>query len=402
MNLHIPRTLAASLLSLAVFALCSGCARLTAAVHLNKATQHAFAGEYEAGIAENTKAIEAKPDYHLAYVNRGAAYTYARRYDLALEDYRKAIALEPEEAVSHLNYVLLLVFMRQEQEAAEHAEGFLRSHPDSALLKCGLAFALERSKDYIRAHELASRCVAQLESRANPKELRYTPREVFAYAYGLHARLSARVRRKDEAWRSIEKATAINNDFDTRYSRASMYYIEGTWEQALQVLREAYAQAKGAQKDSMVGVESRFLLGQCYQQLGRWREAQGAYEEFIAANPREKEAFANLGLVKMKLGEAESAVADFSKALELDPKFLDARRNRGTVYLGQKRYESAIEDYSTVLAEDGDDTGTLYKRAYAYCTSGKQKLGTKDLRDVLRIEPKNDDARALLRECTGG
>jgi len=43
----------------------------------------------------------------------------------------------------------------------------------------------------------------------------------------------------------------------------------------------------------MVGVESRFLLGQSYQQLGRWREAQEAYEEFIAANPFEKEAFAN-------------------------------------------------------------------------------------------------------------
>jgi tetratricopeptide (TPR) repeat protein len=92
-------------------------------------------------------------------------------------------------------------------------------------------------------------------------------------------------------------------------------------------------------------------------------------------------------------------VADFSKALELDRKFLDARRNRGTEYLRQKRYESAIEDFSSVLAEDGSDAGTLYKRAYAYCTSGNRKLGAKDLRAVLRIDPKNDDARALLSEC---
>ena len=119
-----------------------------------------------------------------------------------------------------------------------------------------------------------------------------------------------------------------------------------------------------------------------------------------AANPYEKEAFANLGLVKAKVGDSEGAVADFSKALDLDPKFLDARRNRGTEYLRQKRYESAIEDFSVVLAEDGDDTGTLYKRAYAYCTSGKRELGTKDLRAVLGIEPQNDDATALLRECT--
>ena len=93
------------------------------------------------------------------------------------------------------------------------------------------------------------------------------------------------------------------------------------------------------------------------------------------------------------------AVAETRKAVELDRKFLDARRNRGTEYLRQKRYESAIEDFSSVLAEDGSDAGTLYKRAYAYCTSGNRKLGAKDLRAVLRIDPKNDDARALLSEC---
>ncbi|MGH8568618.1 MAG: tetratricopeptide repeat protein [Gammaproteobacteria bacterium] len=143
-----------------------------------------------------------------------------------------------------------------------------------------------------------------------------------------------------------------------------------------------------------------FPPGPGYQQLGRWREAQGAYEEFIAANPREKETFANLGLVKAKLGDSEGAVAGFSKALEVDPKFLDARRNRGTVYLGQKRYESAIEDFSAVLAKDGSDAGILYKRAYAYCTNANRKLGAKDLQEVLRIEPNNDEAKALLRECT--
>jgi tetratricopeptide (TPR) repeat protein len=263
----------------------------------------------------------------------------------------------------------------------------------------GLAEALERRKDYPRAHELASRSIALFESGANPSELRYAAREGSARVYGVHARLAARVGREDEAWRSIDKAASLRNDLNTRYSRASVHYIGGNWQKALQGLHDAYAQAKGDEKDSMVGVESRFLLGQCYQQLGKWREAREAYEKFIAANPFEKEAFANLGLVKAKLGESDSAVADFSKALELDPKFMDARRNRGTVYLGQKRYESAIEDFSAVLAEDGSDAGTLYKRAYAYCTSGKWTLGTKDLQAILAIEPKNDEARALLREC---
>jgi tetratricopeptide (TPR) repeat protein len=248
--------------------------------------------------------------------------------------------------------------------------------------------------------------IALLESGANPKELKHYIRipgireRKFAHFNGLQARLAARVGRKDEARRSIDKAASIQSNFETRYSRASINYIEGDWENALRALREADANAKGAEKDSMVGVESRFLLGQCYQQLGKWREAQEAYDEFIAANPYEKEAFANLGLVEAKVGNSEGAVAEYSKALDLDPKFLDAQKNRGTEYLRQKRYESAIEDFSAVLAEGEADTGTLYKRGYAYCTNGERKLGTKDLREVLRIEPKNEEVRVLLGECT--
>ncbi len=189
---------------------------------------------------------------------------------------------------------------------------------------------------------------------------RRVPLWSMGYTPGLRRGWDARMRRGGPS-----KAASIKNDLQTRYSRASIYYIEGSWEQALQTLVEAYARAQGGEKDSMVGVESRFLLGQCYQQLGRWREAREAYEEFITANPFEKEAFANLGLVKAKLGDSEGAVTNFSKAVDLDPKFLDARRNRGTEYLRQKRYDLAIQDFSAVLAEYAGDVGILYKRAYA-------------------------------------
>ena len=389
-----------TLLGLCASDLCGSWApagRGTPAAHVEKASEYTAAGDYDAATMEYTKAIEKDPGWPGGYRNRAHHYQYIRRYDLALEDYRKAIALDPEETDS--DYVDLLVFMRREQEAAEYAERLVRSHPDSALLNCILAMALERSKNYPRAYEAVNRCIGPAETGANSMERLFIPMERFPQYYRLQARLAARVGRKDEAWRSIDKVTAIDNGLYTRYSRASIYYIEGVWEQALQTLLDAYAQAKGGEKDSLVGIESRFLLGQCYQQLGKWREAREAYEEFVAANPYEKEAFANLGLVKAKLGDSDAALADFSKALDIDPKFLDARRTRGTVYLGQKRYDSAIEDFSAVLAEDGDDMGTLHKRAYAYCTSGQGKLGAKDLREVLRVDPKNDDAKALLPEC---
>jgi len=89
--------------------------------------------------------------------------------------------------------------------------------------------ALERRKDYARAYEAVSRGVALLESGANPRELRFVASKegVFAVADGIKALLAARVGRKDEASRLIEKAMSIRNKFETRYWRASICYIEG-------------------------------------------------------------------------------------------------------------------------------------------------------------------------------
>jgi tetratricopeptide (TPR) repeat protein len=64
---------------------------------------HFDKGEFEAAIADYTKAIEMKPDDAKAYFNRGAAYSAKGDMDLAIANYTKAIEMKPDDADAYFN-----------------------------------------------------------------------------------------------------------------------------------------------------------------------------------------------------------------------------------------------------------------------------------------------------------
>ena len=60
-------------------------------------------GEYDAAIADYTKAIELDPKDAIAYNNRGYAYLDKGEYDAAIADYTKAITINPKYALGYGN-----------------------------------------------------------------------------------------------------------------------------------------------------------------------------------------------------------------------------------------------------------------------------------------------------------
>ncbi len=75
MNHRMCRTLAAGMLLFTALVLCSGCSPIISAFHGSQALKHLAAGEYEAAIAEATKAIELTPYTYPPYVWRGENYS---------------------------------------------------------------------------------------------------------------------------------------------------------------------------------------------------------------------------------------------------------------------------------------------------------------------------------------
>jgi tetratricopeptide (TPR) repeat protein len=378
-----------------------GCTAQRSASRVNMAAAAFDKGDYTEAVRNATLAVEIKPDSHLGYINRAVAYTAMRQYDKSLADYRKAIEINPDEAVTHLNYAELLVYLRRNAEAVAHAEGFLRAHAASNLGKLALAQGLQAKGDSARAYDLTSQALRSLEAAQNDPELQYVPKDyLFAYAYALHGRIAADLG-KAEAQQSIEKAAQFRNDFATQYAQGKVYYAQRNYQWALSQTKAAYEKANAGERDSPLGVESRFLIGNCALRLGDLEQARAAYEEFIAANQYEPEAYFNLGQVYAKKGDANRAIESYTSALRLNDGLLDAYANRGSLQLKAQRYDDAVSDFSSLLARKPDDVSVLYKRAYAYCANGHPAEGTKDLREVLRLKPRHGEATALLGQCGG-
>lgn len=53
-------------------------------------------GRYEEALAAYDKALEIKPDFHLAWYNRGNALGSLERYEEALISYDKALEFNPD------------------------------------------------------------------------------------------------------------------------------------------------------------------------------------------------------------------------------------------------------------------------------------------------------------------
>ncbi|MEZ4824602.1 MAG: hypothetical protein R2942_20305 [Ignavibacteria bacterium] len=64
--------------------------------------------DYDKSIADNTKAIELKPDYTDAYINRGLSYNNKKNYQAALTDYVSAINISPEYELANNNFLSLI------------------------------------------------------------------------------------------------------------------------------------------------------------------------------------------------------------------------------------------------------------------------------------------------------
>jgi tetratricopeptide (TPR) repeat protein len=357
-------------------------------------------GNYKAALSESNQFVAANPNSKDGYINRGLSYQLLREYDNARADYRRAIDLQPEEPLTHSNYVQLLISMRKAPEATKHARTFLNKHPDSLLAKHSMAQVLETQEQYQEAYQLTSDVISRLDNSTSSEELKRIPKDfLFADVYSVHALAAAGLGKKDEASQFIQKAATYRNDLLISYLNAKIYYIQESWQQAVDKLNAGYARAAPQEKDSPWGIESKFLLGNSYYKLGDMTMARMAYEDFLAANKYEPEAFFNLGQAYAKLGDEQKAIDSYSSAIHLNKYIEESLVNRGSLYLKEEKYNDAIEDFSEVLAKQPDNSSVLYKRAYSYCLSGNQAMAKKDLKAMLRIEPDNSQAKKLLTMC---
>ena len=85
------------------------------------------------------------------------------------------------------------------------------------------------------------------------------------------------------------------------------------------------------------------ILGNVYQELDKFDEAQSAYDSAIKINPEQFQAITGLGVLHRKRGNYDEAMQAYEKAVSINPNYAEAYSSMTTIALKQEDDAKALE-----------------------------------------------------------
>lgn len=111
-------------------------------------------------------------------------------------------------------------------------------------------------------------------------------------------------------------------------------------------------------------------LGHLFFDSDQVKNAIEAYEKSLAIKPGEIGVITDLGVMYRKNGQPEKAIKAFDQAISIDPSFETARFNKGVVLLhdlndfpgGVKAWEELVKQNPVAMAPTGESVDALVQR----------------------------------------
>lgn len=134
------------------------------------------------------------------------------------------------------------------------------------------------------------------------------------------------------------------------------------------------------------------LLGNTQWGIGDAYEAMSSYDRALAYDDSLPEAHSNRGLMLAEAGKTEEALAAQNRALALRPDFVDALINRGNLLIDCGEPDAALADYDRALALAPDNANVHSCRANALMDVGRADEALKSSENALALDPASDGA----------
>ena len=119
----------------------------------------------------------------------------------------------------------------------------------------------------------------------------------------------------------------------------------------------------------------------------KYIEAVGLFNELLANDPKDFQAWSELGTVylfEQKLSEAEKA---YASAIDIRPKFFLGLMNLGRSRMMQKNFEGAIEPLTTAVSIQASSADANYYLGEAYLQIKKGSKAVAYLKEALKLDP---------------
>lgn len=172
--------------------------------------------------------------------------------------------------------------------------------------------------------------------------------------------------------------------------RAHQLYNEGSYDEALALLREGLALYPNA-------VELHVGIG--YARLARdeFAWARRSFEEGLVLDPEHEDALAGLGEVLLRLGQTAAAVRSFRRILELGySDDVELMLQVGRALFREGLMEDAKEYFEIAVQQTPDNAEAVAMVGYSQHRLGDDLAAIETLRKALQLDAEHGEARIYL------
>lgn len=178
---------------------------------------------------------------------------------------------------------------------------------------------------------------------------------------------------------------------EEQYNAGLIHAQAGRW-------KEAEASFSKAVKFDPKDADAYVQLGHAYQRLQRYAEAVTAYKQATTLRSDDLEAFLSLGDASMRVKDSAGATSAYQRATELDPKNARAFKSLGVAYLAEKKYAEAKQALGKARQLNPQDADVYSHMGILELLQKNYLLAELSFRRAVLVDPKSTPAYIGLGE----
>ncbi len=282
----------------------------------------------------------------------------------------------PNEAKSHLLLAGYYLHTNEHAKVAGELKEVIRIAPDNPRFRLQLADFYEKNSEPAKAEETL--LTAHKDIGDNPEITTTLATHYFEQ------------KQFDRAQSLLDELTATQPGYGgTKLLKARFLLKDGN-------ARDAETILQALNTDFPSWAAPKFYLGLAYYSLGEIELAQKAVTEAIQKNNQKSEYHGLLAQIYQVQGSFEDAKRESAIALQLNSNNFQAALilTRSLIY--EKEYLPAIKILTSMRQQLPDNQGILANLTMAYLGNNEQLKAEESLKDILRIDPGNPRAVAML------
>ncbi len=366
----------------------------TKAEHIKRGEAYLTEKKFQEASLEFRNAAQIDDKLAQAHWGLARAYEGMGQFEQVFEELRRTVALDPDQknldARVRLGNYYVIAFQQSKdkkyrdeaqrlyEEVLNKDQNFIEGH----ILKGTVLYASGKREDAFKslshAVELNPQRIESLMSLAlfhrqvnEPAKAEELYKRAFAVndrsalAHLEYAKFFVSQNRQDMAEVEFKRAVEVDpTNREARQTLASFYFVNKQLDRA----EEAFKALAELDRDRP---EGRAVLADFYATIGRYDEAAGIYQEIVNKSTDYARGRHRLAELMLQRGDQTGAEAQVEEALKRNASDREALILRARLRLDQDRAKDAIEDLKQVLKIEPRDQAGLYFMAEATFRAGQ-------------------------------